>query len=77
MTNPIGNGVHNVINAFWIGFLKAFDALSGIMGLPVTGKAEKTEKSYIGCKKILAGQCVATLARKDYFFDYRFVGLMS
>ena len=47
LTNPIGNGVHNVINAFWIGFLKAFDALSGIMGLPVTGKAEKTEKSYI------------------------------
>lgn len=47
LMNPIGNGVHNVINAFWIGFLKAFDKLSEIMGLPVTGKAERTEKSYI------------------------------
>lgn len=47
LTNPIGNGEHNVINAFWIGFLKAFDELSEIMGLPVTGKAAKTEKSYI------------------------------
>lgn len=47
LTNPIGNGVHNVLNAFWIGFLKAFDELSVIMGLSVTGKAERTEKSYI------------------------------
>lgn len=47
LTNPIEKGVHNVINAFWIGFLKAYDELSEILGLSATGKAERAEQSYI------------------------------
>ena len=47
LTNPIGKGVHNVINAYWIGFLKAYDLLSEALGLPVTGKVEEAEKSYV------------------------------
>lgn len=47
LTNPIGKGVHNVINAFWIGFLKSFDEISEILGFTTTNKAETAEKSYI------------------------------
>ena len=47
LTNPIGKGVHNVINAFWIGFLKFFDEISEILGFTTTNKAETAEKSYI------------------------------
>ena len=47
LTNPIGKGVHNVINAFWIGFLKYFDEISEILGFTTANKAETAEKSYI------------------------------
>lgn len=47
LTNPIGKGVHNVINAFWIGFLKSFDEISGILGFTTANKVETAEKSYI------------------------------
>ena len=47
LTNPIGKGVHNVINAFWIGFLKSFDEISEILGFTTANKAETAEKSYI------------------------------
>lgn len=47
LTNPIGKGVHNVINAFWIGFLKFFDEISEILGFTTANKAETAEKSYI------------------------------
>ena len=47
LTKPIGAGVHNVINAFWIGFIKAYDTISGILGKPNSGKAERAEQSYI------------------------------
>ena len=47
LTNPIGKGVHNVINAFWIGFLKSFGEMSEILGVTTANKAETAEKSYI------------------------------
>ena len=47
LTNPIGKGVHNVINAFWIGFLKSFGEISEILGVTTANKAETAEKSYI------------------------------
>ena len=47
LTNPIGKGVHNVINAFWIGFLKSFGGMSEILGVTTANKAETAEKSYI------------------------------
>lgn len=47
LTNPIGKGVHNVINAFWIGFLKSFDEISEILGFTTANKAETAEKCYI------------------------------
>lgn len=47
LTNPIGKGVHNVINAFWIGFLKSFGEISEILGFTTANKAETAEKSYI------------------------------
>lgn len=47
LTNPIGKGVHNVINAFWIGFLKSFGEISEILGFTTANKVETAEKSYI------------------------------
>lgn len=47
MTIPIGEGVHNVINAFWCGFLQSVDELYGIIGKEPTGLREKAEESFI------------------------------
>ncbi len=47
LTKPVGAGVHNVLNAFWIGFLKSCDELYGLLGLPATGLTEKAEAAYI------------------------------
>lgn len=32
LTKPIGDGVHNVLNALWIGFLKAMNEIEGFCG---------------------------------------------
>lgn len=47
LTNPIGRGIHNVINAFWTGFLKAYDEILKILGYSPTNKPIKTEESFI------------------------------
>ncbi len=47
MTTPIGKGAHNVINAFWCGFLDAMDELRGHLGMPATGRGKKTKAAFI------------------------------
>ena len=47
ITRPIGKGVHNVINAHFIGFLKAFDKISQILGKKSSGLTKKAENSFI------------------------------
>ncbi len=47
LTKPIGEGVHNVINAFWCGFLSDLDELYKILGKEPTGLTEKVKKSFI------------------------------
>ncbi len=46
LTKPIGLGLHNVINAFWIGHLKALDEINKILGSSETGLTSKAEKSF-------------------------------
>ena len=47
LTSPIGPGKHNVINAFWVGFLEALDEIYSILGLPSTGLTERVKESFI------------------------------
>ena len=47
LTNPIQPGVHNVINAFWIGLLEAMDEIYSLLGMPETGMTEKVKKAFI------------------------------
>ncbi len=47
LTRPIGDGIHNVINAFWCGFLKSMNEMYGILGMPLLDITQKAEKSYI------------------------------
>lgn len=54
LTKPIGEGVHNVINAFWCGFLSDLDDLYKILGKAPTGLTETVKKSFINtfyCEK--------------------------
>ncbi len=46
LTKPIGDGVHNVINAFWCGFLQSMDEMYSLLNMPLTGITEKAEKSF-------------------------------
>ncbi len=46
LTTPIGNGLHNVINAFWYGFLKSTDELYSLLGKPKTGLTEKVGNAF-------------------------------
>lgn len=46
LTKPIGEGLHNVINAFWCGFLSDLDELYAILGMAPTGLAEKAKESF-------------------------------
>lgn len=46
LTRPIGKGIHNVINAFWYGFLKSTDELYRIVGKTETGLTEKVGASF-------------------------------
>lgn len=47
LTKPIGEGVHNVINAFWCGFLQSMDEMYSILGKPATGVTKKAEDSFV------------------------------
>lgn len=43
---PIGEGFHNVINAFWIGYIKALDEIYSILGMPKTGMLDRVTEAY-------------------------------
>ena len=47
LTKPIGYGKHNVLNAFWIGFLKAYQDICEILGEAVNMAIDNVEKSFI------------------------------
>ena len=47
LTKPIGKGVHNVLNAFWVGFLQSTDEIYGLLGKPATGLTEQVKTAYI------------------------------
>lgn len=47
LSQPIGDGVHNVINAFWCGFLTATDEIYSILGMPLTGLTDKAKKAFM------------------------------
>ncbi len=47
LTKPIGDGIYNVLNAFWCGFLEAMDEYYTIIGKPVTGLTDKVKRSFI------------------------------
>ena len=47
LTKPIGYGKHNVLNAFWIGFLKAYQDICEILGEAVNIAIDNVEKSFI------------------------------
>lgn len=46
LTTPIGKGRHNVINAFWCGFLDSLDELRGYLSLEPTGRAKATKDAF-------------------------------
>lgn len=47
LTKPIGDGLHNVINAFWCGFLQSMDEVYGLLNMPATGLTKRAEESFI------------------------------
>ena len=47
LTKPISSGKHNVLNAFWIGFLKAYQDICEILGEAVNIAIDNVEKSFI------------------------------
>lgn len=47
LTRPIGEGLHNVLNAFWCGFLQAVDEIYTILGKAKTNKTERVIDAYI------------------------------
>lgn len=47
LTRPIGEGLHNVLNAFWCGFLQVTDEIYSILGMSQTGKTSKVTDSYV------------------------------
>ncbi len=48
MARPrIGKGAHNVMNAFWCGFLDSMDELYITLGMKTTGISESTKKAFI------------------------------
>ncbi len=46
LTNPPSKGMHNVINAFWCGFLQAVDELYTILNIPKTKKTQKAKDAF-------------------------------
>lgn len=47
LTNPIGDGLHNVINAFWIGFLKAYNEICDALDVCEKAETKKIEQAFI------------------------------
>ena len=47
LTKPISPGKHNVLNAFWIGFLKAYQDICEVLGEAVNIAIDNVEKSFI------------------------------
>ncbi len=47
LSQPIGPGVHNVINAFYYGLKKDADRMRALLGLPLRNEAEALRKRYI------------------------------
>ena len=47
LTKPISPGKHNVLNAFWIGFLKDYQDICEILGEAVNIAIDNVEKSFI------------------------------
>ena len=47
LTKPIGAGKHNVLNAFWIGFLKAYNGVCSALGLAPAVDTERVETAFI------------------------------
>lgn len=47
LTQPIGPGVHNVINAFYYGLKKDADRMRALLGLPLRNEAEALKEKYI------------------------------
>ncbi len=47
LTKPIGKGLHNVINAFWCGFLQSMDEMYSIIDKPLTGITGRAKKSFV------------------------------
>ncbi len=47
LTNPPSKGIHNVINAFWCGFLQSLDEMYSILGKCETGKTKTVKAAFI------------------------------
>ncbi len=47
LTKPIGEGVHNVLNAFWCGFLDSMDEMYSILGMSKTNLTQKAKDSFV------------------------------
>lgn len=47
LTKPIGPGAHNVLNAFWCGFLEAMDELYGLLGKDATAQTQAVKAAFI------------------------------
>ena len=47
LTKPIGKGLHNVINAFWCGFLQAMDEVYSILDMPLTELTDDATKNFV------------------------------
>ena len=47
LTKPIGQGKHNVLNAFWIGFLKAYQSICDALGETVNLAIDGIEQAFV------------------------------
>ena len=47
LTKPIGPGKHNVLNAFWIGFLKSYNEICKVLNKSENLKINDTEKAFV------------------------------
>ena len=47
LTKPIQTGAHNVLNAFWCGFLEAMDECYCLLGKEETGRTLETKEAFI------------------------------
>ena len=47
LSQPIGPGVHNVINAFYYGLKRDADRLRSLLGLPLRGEAEAIKETFL------------------------------